>query len=876
MGEVYRAHDPRLGRDVALKVLPADVSGDPSRRRRFEQEARAVAALNHPNIVGIYDVGQSPDQPLYIASELIEGESLRDRIRRSQISIRELYRIAVQLADGMAAAHAAGITHRDLKPENVMLTTDGRVKILDFGLARQAPAPRASSATAPSDATLTQVETQPGTILGTVAYMSPEQVRGLPLDPRSDQFSFGSILYEMATGNRPFASETTVQTMSAVLTEEPKPVDPKIPAPLRWTIARCLEKDATARYESTRDLYHELRGQQEHLSDVFTSTEAPAGLPPAATRSWWPKAAVAVATLSLAVAAGAVWWAFHRAPGIGRYRFTPMEVSWPNAGLPIWSPDGKAFAYVAQVNGIDQVFIRYLNSPTPVQLTHAGTDMLVAGWAADSKRVFSWGKNPAFEPNTGKPPNAIFSTPVFGGEPGLLLTADVVYAAVSPDGKALAAVVIEDNKRVVKTSTPVGAPFQRYSPAPFETKDQYNAPSLQFSPNGQRILLFIDQSKGRLVWNLPWPAGRSVPKQAPLRLPYYGGTPRFTWLPDSRHIIVSLQERADNETRHLWVADVDSGAIERQITSGTSSEFEPALSPNGKQLLFQQYRIDNDFVSVSLENAAAERTFSSELLAATPAWAPRQDKFVYVTHRNGPAEIWSRGDGRDQPLVTPASFPPGTTTWFMNPALSPSGDTLIYSRIDSSGRQLLWISSFSGGPPVRLTNDQNPGEEGGSWSPDGKSFTYLQYQNGHGNVMTIKTTGEAPPVLLQADVASFLPEWSPDGQWIKFMDGHGNWTLMSPDGKTKQEIGPLNVVEMAFSKDSHRLYGIREDNGRGHLLSLDLATKQQKNIGDLAKDFVPSSYLSPGMRLSLSPDGKSILYPVFRTSASLWMLEGFE
>ena len=276
MGEVYRARDPRLGRDVAIKVLNDEAFGMADRRARFEREARAAAALNHPNIVALYDIGADEGR-FYIVSELVEGESLRSRILRGQIPVREFYRIAVQLADGMAAAHAASITHRDLKPENIMLTTEGRVKILDFGLARQAA--KADAAAAVSDSTSTQLDTQPGTVLGTVVYMSPEQVRGLAVDHRSDQFSFGVVLYEMATGKRPFASETHVQTMSAILTEEPKPIDAKIPAPLRWTIGRCLEKDVTARYDSSRDLYRDLSGQQEHLSDVLTAAEAagPAG-----------------------------------------------------------------------------------------------------------------------------------------------------------------------------------------------------------------------------------------------------------------------------------------------------------------------------------------------------------------------------------------------------------------------------------------------------------------------------------------------------------------------------------------------------------------------------------------------------------------------
>jgi serine/threonine protein kinase len=589
MGEVYRARDPRLGRDVAVKVLNEKSSGMADGRARFEREARAAAALNHPNILAVYDFGLDNGR-FYIASELVEGESLRDRTRRAPVPVRELYRIAVQLADGMAAAHAAGIIHRDLKPANVMLTREGRVKILDFGLARQAGVASSAPPLAAEDSTQIQLDTNPGTVLGTVGYMSPEQVRGQAADHRSDQFSLGVILYEMATGTRPFSAESSVETMSAILTAEPKPIDPGIPTPLRWTVARCLEKDPGARYESTRDLYHDLRGQQEHLSDVFTSTEAaPAAEAAAAAaehRSWWPKAAIAAATLSLAVAGGAVWCASQRSHDISRYRFTPMEVSWENSLNPVWSHDGKAFAYDAEVAGVRQVFLRYLNSPTPVQLTQGGTDATAVGWSADGKRVISMGKNPqAKEPSV-----ALFSTPVFGGEPELLLTADISDASVSRDGKALASIIEEDGKLVVKTSSPIGAPFQRYSPAPFETKDRYQHPDLRFSPDGRRILLFFDQPQGRRIWSLPWPSGQEAPSQVPLRLPSYGLTPFFTWLPDSRHIILSLQDKQDDEHEHLWVADVDSGA-RRPITSGTSSETSPALSPDGKKLLFSDPKI---------------------------------------------------------------------------------------------------------------------------------------------------------------------------------------------------------------------------------------------------------------------------------------------
>src|SRR5436305_1311277 len=245
MGEVYRARDSRLGREVALKVLPSDVSADPARRARFEQEARAAAALNHPNIVGVHDVGEH-DGVFYIVSELAPGETLAALLEQGPLPVKKVLDLAVQIADGMAAAHAARITHRDLKPLNVIVTPEGRAKILDFGLAKQA----ALAASSP-DETLTVQQTEPGMILGTVAYMSPEQARGKPADHRSDQFSFGVILYEMAAGRRAFEKPESVQTMAAILSDDPLPIERDIPTPLRWAIERCLAKDPADRYESS-------------------------------------------------------------------------------------------------------------------------------------------------------------------------------------------------------------------------------------------------------------------------------------------------------------------------------------------------------------------------------------------------------------------------------------------------------------------------------------------------------------------------------------------------------------------------------------------------------------------------------------------------
>ncbi|MBI4477667.1 MAG: serine/threonine protein kinase, partial [Acidobacteria bacterium] len=278
MGEVYRARDTRLNRTVALKILPPELITTPDVRSRFEQEARAASALNHPNIVTIYDVGDS-EFGAYIAMELVDGKTLRQVLADGPLPTRKLLQAAGQIGDGLAKAHGAGIVHRDLKPENVMITRDGLVKILDFGLAKLAETSVGSRKTL--DET-TLARTAPGLLLGTVGYMSPEQASGQTADYRADQFSFGAILYEMTTGKRAFQRGTPVETLSAIIRQEPEPLAvamPRTPPPLRWIIDRCLAKAPDDRYASTRDLARELQSLLEHLPELEISTSAIGAMP---------------------------------------------------------------------------------------------------------------------------------------------------------------------------------------------------------------------------------------------------------------------------------------------------------------------------------------------------------------------------------------------------------------------------------------------------------------------------------------------------------------------------------------------------------------------------------------------------------------------
>ncbi len=867
MGEVYRARDMRLNRDVAIKVLGQGLVNDPDRRARFEKEAHAVAALNHPNIVSLFDIG-TEGSVLYTVSELVEGESLRSLLLRGPVPLRKLIDIAVQLAGGMAAAHAAGITHRDLKPENIMVASDGQVKILDFGLARQAAGGFAASSSALGTVTIHQ--TEPGTIMGTANYMSPEQARGELVDYRSDQFSFGLILYELASGSRAFQKDSSVQTLAAIIAEEPPPIDVKLPPPLRWAIDRCLAKEAAQRYESTRDLYREIQSLRDHLSEAYTTGALAPVKTAAPSQLRWKIVAGALFVLLV----GSVWFLVmgRVGPDFSEYRFTPFAMAPEGQGGPIWSPDGKGVVYAGRVNGKAQVFLRYLNSSVSTQLTKTTDGAFPVAWSSDGKRLFFLAKNPS------GPGDALFSVATIGGEPELIMAVEPTnrYAlSVSPDGRTVAEFRRDESGLFgIAISSPAGSPFRKYSPAPFAGKDVFNTPVIRFSPDGTRLLLLRAGDQGREeAWLVPYPEARGTPRLVLKNLPQAGGTPTFSWMPDSRHIVISF-ERNQETPSHLWIADTESEEI-RPLTSGTSVESQPAMSPDGRKILYVEGVSDENIVSVSLDDGALRNLIATDRSESMPAWAASVAKLAYVTNRDGPQQIWLHGpDGSDRPIVTGNDFPGESTNWFMNPSLSPAGDRIIFTRVDAAGSCRMWIESLSGGSPVRLTKSPDAAEFAGSWSPDGTRLAYFGLSRGKTALMVIKLGSQADPLKLKEDIGG-LPEWSPTGEWIAYEDKDG-WALISPDGHASRTIGKIDTQHLTFSKDGKRLYGIRAEGEHQFLFSMDLATLRATTIQDLGKDAAPRSGLNPGIRFSLAPDGKSFVYSVGKSKSNIWLFEGFE
>jgi Tol biopolymer transport system component len=408
MGEVWKARDTRLGREVAIKLLPEGLASDRDRLSRFEQEARSASALNHPNIVTIYEVGQA-DSVSYIAMELVQGRTLREVIVEGPVPAKRVLAFAAQIADALAKAHEAGIVHRDLKPENLMVTREGFVKILDFGLAKLALPASGEISAMP---TLARPETHPGVVLGTVGYMSPEQASGRPVDFRSDQFSLGSILYEMVTGKRAFSRGTTAESLVAVIREEPEPIGslvPQVPVSVRWVIERCLAKDPEERYASTRDLARDLTHLRDHLSEVGLEA-APVVL--ARRLGWLGPALIAGLLLAAALAVFAAF-RWRRQPPVRPMRFSvpipagatyaPGEV---DRGFAI-SPDGTRLVIEAVSRGHRRLYLRPLDSEKAVELENT-TGAEAPFWSPDGRFIafFADGKLKKI-PVAGGPPEEL-------------------------------------------------------------------------------------------------------------------------------------------------------------------------------------------------------------------------------------------------------------------------------------------------------------------------------------------------------------------------------------------------------------------------------------------------------------------------------------
>ncbi len=854
MGEVYRAHDERLGRDVAIKVLREESSADPDLQRRFAIEARSASALNHPNILTVHDVGMEQNIP-YIVSELVDGEPLGAAIARGKIPVRKVLDIAIQVADGLAAAHQAGIVHRDLKPANIMLTKAGSAKILDFGLAKAVPKEISGAVTQ-------HTATMPGFIVGTATYMSPEQVRGELLDPRSDQFSFGLVLYEMLTGKSPFARSSDLSTMAAIA-EEPVPpireLNPGVPAPLRWCVERCLAKDREERYASTADLKRELTIIRDHLDETVVAQPALASQPGKRKRRVIPIllglagfAAGCLLTPLLLIPESAV--------DIARYHISPVAVSAAYEGSPAWSPDGRSLAYTGYVDGISQVFVRSLSAPTAAQITKSSTFCEAPFWSPDNNRIYYL--------TSDKRDYSLWQVGATGGSPELVQP-NASAASISPDGKTLAFLRSDATGKEhlsLWLAPPTGGTPRKFAGTPFNSASgKYALGYLAFSPDGKQLGVWLSRwDGGSEFWLLPFPEG--VPRLSFTML--HTAYP-FSWMPDNRRLVFGGQVPGSVGS-DLQMIDSQRNTI-RPLSVTAQDAVQASVSPDGRRIAYTVAQDDFDLIEVPLDGTPVRTLLATGRNEFDPAWSWSGSQLAYSTDRTGTSQIWvQQRDGWQRPLVTEKDFDQTWIASFDEPNFSPDDQRIAYTIVGSSGHSV-YVSSVAGGKPVRISQDKYD-QRSPTWSPDGAWIAYLQNIEGSWALVKASSGGGGQPVVLRQGCLPSHPKWQHKaGRWIACITPDG-LTLVSDDGKESRALGKADWPVFGWSADGATLYGIKQvDALHRAVASINIETRAEKIIGQLQLPAIAdlSGY-------SLSPDGKSFATSASHPTGDIWMLEGFE
>jgi len=773
MGEVYRARDTRLSRSVALKVLPEGVSVEKERLSRFEKEARSASALNHPNIVTIYEVGTA-EGVSYIAMELVEGKTLREILHTGAMPLRRLLPLAAQLADGLGKAHEAGIVHRDLKPENVMVTRDGFVKILDFGLAKLTQSGEEGEAESELS-TLTRA-TEPGTILGTVGYMSPEQASGKPLDPRSDQFSLGSILYEMATGKRAFERGTKVQTLSSIIEGEPEAIgkiNPKLPANFCWIVERCLAKEPEGRYAATKDMARDLAMLRDHASEVSSVGEAPISGRSNVRRLRVLGAAVAAAILGVALflfggRLGERRGILGSLPTFRQLTFRRGFITGAR-----FAPDGQTVVFSAAWDGRpSEIFTTRLDSPESRSLGISPAGLQAV--SSSGEMAITLGCEPINYVDLCH--GTLARVPLAGGAPREVLD-DVASADWSPDGKELSVIHLVDGK--YRLEYPIGKVV-------YQTDGSMG--QVRFSPTGA-LLGFLELSSRASPSGVVSVIDREDHRKTLTQeLRFLSG---LAWTPQGRHlafsgdtstglgvVTVSGQTRglvrqpgnmllndisrdgrvlvsAGPFGRREIVTSVDGGRIRNVSWFDRSAPAD--LSSDGRSLLFYEFgagvALRNETYLRRLDGSDPKHLGDGRAMALSP-----DEKWALVS-LDEPAphlRLLQTGAGQSRDL-------PGGSVYLYHWAFwSPDGKTIVFAAEEKNRPPRTYLQSVDGGPPRPL------GDEGlrlSVASPDGKRFAGTTL-DGRAVVLSAEGNGRDPQPIAGVEPGEFLVQWSADGKAI--------------------------------------------------------------------------------------------------------------
>jgi Tol biopolymer transport system component/tRNA A-37 threonylcarbamoyl transferase component Bud32 len=873
MGVVYKAEDTKLKRTVALKFLPEELSKDRTALERFQREAQAASALNHPNICTIYDIDDHEGQP-FIAMECLEGQTLKHRIQGQPLKLEEVLELGIQIAEALEAAHGKGIIHRDIKPANIfVIPRSGAVqaKILDFGLAKLVPqkaGPGAEGLRLGETAAATESLTSSGMAVGTVDYMSPEQVRAEAVDQRTDLFSFGLVLYEMATGRRAFAGDSPGTIFDAILhSTPPSPLrlNPDCPAELERIISKALEKDRKLRYQSASDIRTDL----VRLKRDTDSGRSAAGLPrlvegygvkqPLPRRVGLTLAGIAVVLMI----AGAVWFHFFRpSPKVAGppMRIVPFTSFPGHQAHPSFSPDGNqiAFAWDGEKEENPDIYVKQVGGEGLLRLTTGPRGNYQPVWSPDGRYIAFWrsvdGEDGVYEiAALGGPERKLLTTSLGA----LWYTESVDW---SPDGKYLAYVDrLSDQAPLILFLLPLDNPQNRRPLT--ASAGQWADAWPRFSPDGQTVA-FVRVS-GAEIANDIYVVGAAGGQ--PKRLTFDNAvTNGLDWTPDGAYIVFS-SDRLSGQGR-LWKVAASGGQPE-PLPVGQGGAYQPSLSRDGHRLAYTQAFGSVDIWRYEVSRTPGRSVPPTKLIASTgsnvsPQFSPDGKRIAFHSWRSGNGEVW---------VCDRDGSKPRQLTFFnrltANPQWSPDGQQIAFES-NPEGHQAIFVMSAEGGQPRRLTTgpsvDALP-----RWSRDGKWIYFVSDRTGALQVWRMPAEGgQEVQVTRKGGQAAFE---SPDGKTLYYARGFdvsGLWMVPVEGGEERLVLEQLDVADWgnwAVVKEGIYYYNRRTK-------AIELLAFATHHVTEVLK---PKAGPAFELSFAVSPDGRSILWCERRSTSNIMLVENF-
>jgi eukaryotic-like serine/threonine-protein kinase len=863
MGVVYKARDTRLDRFVAIKVLPAEKVADPERKQRFVQEAKAASSLNHPNIITIYDIGQAEGVD-FISMECVTGKTLDRLIPRRGMRLNEALKYAVQIADALARAHSAGIVHRDLKPGNIMVNEHGLVKVLDFGLAKLTESTFAGE----DEATRTlRPTTEEGKIVGTVAYMSPEQAEGKKVDARSDIFSFGSVLYEMVTGGQAFNGDTKASTLAAILKDNPRPASQLVdglPREVERLISRCLQKEAHRRCQHMDDVKIVLEElKQESDSGVLgTAAVAKTKSPRRLTRALSVAVALVMATVGV--------WLVRSKKEVPEVPLVAVPLT-SYAGNELWptfSPDGTqvAFSWDGEKQDKSDIYVKQIGVEPPFRLTSDPAMNYSPAWSPDGGFI-------AFLRELSHDKTEIVLVPQRGGPERILSEIRGSmralpygpYLSWTPDSKWIVCPTPRSGERVWALhlfSTETGEQTELTNPPSSEAGDV--APAV--SPDG-KTLVFSRVSPdffNATLWLLHLGEGfKPLGKEEQIQSP--GMTDiGAAWLPDGREFIFGS---GTGTNYGLWRTAVSKGAVPRRLDLGIAAAAQPTISRLGNRLAFAVFQFDLNIWRVDLKGPGQKPGLPFRFIASTqveyyPAFSPDGRRIAFMSQRSGTQEIWvCDSDGSKAAQLT--SF--GGAAIY-GPSWSPDSQKVALTVAQKGMKEDVYVVSASGGVPRRMTTD--PAEDKWPyWSHDGKWIYFSSTRSGREEIWRMPSSGgEAVQITRNS---GDRPEESPDGRFLYYMKGWPDavsvWRAQV-DGSQETKVLDSVHSEGQWTVGKEGIYFFRTPDKMGHsdICFYEFASGQIRKVLTIQ--------MPVNNHIAVSPDGRTILYPQSDASGSVLML----